>query len=277
MKKILFSIFIWSFMCINVYANNHNVQAKYEKNYNVDLTTINITKGSKILNLDEYTLEFSTELTDIDIVLIKVGKEENNYIQQFTKIDNNYYLGFFKNNKKIDNSDIIIRIKNNNKILNIYDNLGNVINCSNEKIRLNNNNYFINIVDKVENNNIEYKTLNVDSLVNELEKIDDKSTISIYNYQNDLINNNAPLGTGYTIYINNTGTINQYKIIVKGDTTGDAKINLNDITRLYHYYKKIEKMDEPFVLAGDVANNNIINLNDITKIYHFYKNIISTL
>jgi len=91
------------------------------------------------------------------------------------------------------------------------------------------------------------------------------------------MDNNKPLGTGYKVLINNAGVIKEYKIVVKGDTTGDAKINLNDITRLYHYYKKIEQMDEPFILAGDVANNGIINLNDITKIYHFYKKIISHL
>ena len=277
MKKILFIIFIWLFMCVDVSADTHNVQAKYEKNYNVDLNTINITNESKILNFDKYTIEFSTQATDVDIVVIKVENQENNYVKQITKNDNNYYLGFFKDNKKLEDSNITIQIKNNNKILNVYDNLGNIINNSNEKIKLNKNNYFITIDDKVENNKIKYKKIDINSFVNKLENVDDKTTISIYNYQNILMDNKNPLGTGYTVFINNTGIIQEYKVIVKGDTTGDAKINLNDITRLYHYYKKIEKMDELFILAGDVANNDIINLNDITKIYHFYKNIISTL
>ena len=63
----------------------------------------------------------------------------------------------------------------------------------------------------------------------------------------------------YLNAIENKDEIVEHQIVVKGDTTGDANINLNDITRLYHYYKKIEQMDEPFILAGDVANNDIIN------------------
>ena len=36
-------------------------------------------------------------------------------------------------------------------------------------------------------------------------------------------------------------------------------------------------MTDAYVLAGDVATNNVINLNDITKIYHYHKKFISDL
>lgn len=281
MKKILFIIFICIFMCNYVSADTHDVQAKYEKEYNVELFTVKLDNNTKTLNIDEYTLEFTTSLKDIEVVVIKPESEENNYIKEFTKNNNNYYLGFFKDDKKISNSDVNVKIKNNNKILNIYDNLGNLIKSSDETINLNSNNYFITITDNknIEDENIkdEYKITDINKIASELEEIGNKATITVYNNKNIEVENNAPLGTGYRVLVNESGIIKGYKIVVKGDITGDARINLNDITRLYHYYKKIEQMDKPFILAGDVAKNDIINLNDITKIYHYYKKLISQL
>ena len=281
MKKILFIIFICIFMCNYVSADTHDVQAKYEKEYNVELFTVKLDNNTKTLNIDEYTLEFTTSLKDIEVVVIKPESEENNYIKEITKNNNNYYLGFFKDDKKISNSDVNVKIKNNNKILNIYDNLGNLIKSSDETINLNSNNYFITITDNknIEDENIkdEYKITDINKIASELEEIGDKATITVYNNKNIEVENNAPLGTGYRVLVNESGIIKGYKIVVKGDITGDARINLNDITRLYHYYKKIEQMNEPFILAGDVAKNDIINLNDITKIYHYYKKLISQL
>ena len=135
------------------------------------------------------------------------------------------------------------------------------------------------VTNKIENEDSNYQIINIDSFVEDLKEIEinSNSTVKIYNYKNALIDKTQKLGTGYRVVINNSGNIKEHKIIARGDTTGDAKINLNDITRLYHYYKKIEQMDNIFVLAGDVANNNVINLNDITKLYHYYKGIIQGL
>lgn len=277
MKKILFVVLILIVMCNTVYSESHDVQAKYDKNYNVELNTITLNNNTKTLTINDYSFEFSTELNDIEIVVIKVENEANDYVKTFTKNDNNYYLGFFKDNKKISTSDIKIKIKNNDKVLNIYDNSGKIIDSSNQKISLNGNNYFMSINEKIEHEE-EYKIVDINSIAKELEELEDNNyEISLYNSKNNLVNNDSPLGTGYKVIANKLGEEKEFKIVVKGDTTGDAKINLNDITRLYHYYKKIENMDEPFVLAGDVANNDIINLNDITKIYHYYKKIIPNL
>lgn len=279
MKKILFTLFIYSFLCIYVYAETHDVQAKYEKTYNVNLVTTTINKESKIVRIDNHSLELSTTLKNIDVVIIKVEGKENDYVKSITNNDNNYYIGFFNNGKKISNSGINIDIQNNDKVLNIYDNAGNIIDTSNDNITLDKNNYFMTITNKIENENSNYIIVDIDSFVEDIENIElnNNSNIKIYNQKNELIDNTKKLGTGYQVIINNLGNINKYSIIVKGDITGDAKINLNDITRLYHYYKKIEQMNDVFVLAGDVAKNDIINLNDITKLYHYYKGLIQKL
>ena len=239
MKKILFVVLILIVMCNTVYSESYDVQAKYDKNYNVELNTITLNNNTKTLTINDYSFEFSTELNDIEIVVIKVENEANDYVKTFTKNDNNYYLGFFKDNKKISTSDIKIKIKNNDKVLNIYDNSGKIIDSSNQKISLNGNNYFMSINEKIEHEE-EYKIVDINSIAKELEELEDNNyEIFLYNSKNNLVNNDSPLGTGYKIIANKFGEEKEFKIVVKGDTTGDAKINLNDITRLYHYYKTI--------------------------------------
>lgn len=279
MKKILFIIFLSTITFNYAYADTHDVKAKYEKIYNVELSNITLNDDTQEMTLGESLLEFSTTQKHIKVVVIKVENEENNYVKSFTNNNENYYIGFYKEEKKLTTSNIKIKIKNANNVLSIFDNNGNIVEVSDETIYLNNNNYFMTITNKIENNNENYRIIDVNSFLEDLENIElnNNSTVNIYNYKNILMDNNKPLGTGSKVIINNSEIIKEYKIVVKGDTTGDAKINLNDITRLYHYYKKIEQMDEPFVIAGDVAKNDIINLNDITKIYHFYKNIIPKL
>lgn len=265
-------------MCINVYADTHDVQAKYEKNYNVDLFTTTISNESKNITVDDYSLTLSTPLRNIEVVIIKVAGEANDYVKNITTTNDNYYIGFYQNGKKITETSINIDIQNNNKVLNIYDSDGKIIDTSKDSINLKKNNYFMTISNTIETENNNYQLIEIDSFFEDLElEINSNSNIKIYNSKNILIDKTQKLGTGYRVVINNSGNTDEYKIIAKGDITGDAKINLNDITRLYHYYKKIEQMDDVFILAGDVAKNDVINLNDITKLYHYYKGIISNL
>ena len=279
MRKIIFILFAYLFICNNVLAKTHDVQAKYETSYNVNLVTTTINKGTKNIKLDDYSLTISTTLNNINIVIIKVEGKENEYVKSITKNNENYYVAFYQNGKKINESNVDIDIQNSNKVLNIYDNEGNIIDTSNNSINLRKNNYFMTISNIIDNEDNNYKIIDVNSFIEDLKdiEINSNSNIQIYNYKNISIEKTQQLGTGYRVIVNNLGNISEYKIIVKGDITGDAKINLNDITRLYHYYKNIEQMDNIFVLAGDVANNNVINLNDITKIYHYYKGIIQSL
>ena len=111
MKKILFILFIWSFMCMNVNASTHDVEAKYETKYNVNLTTATISKETKNIKLDNYTIALSTNLRDIDIVIIKVEGDANNYVKTITDNNDNYYIGLYQNGKKITESNLDITIK----------------------------------------------------------------------------------------------------------------------------------------------------------------------
>lgn len=276
MKKVIFFTLLCFCMVVNVYAESHDVSAKYDVSYDDGVIVLNLNNNKKTIDIDNYLVEFSSS-EKIDVVIIKMENDEEDYAREFSGLDNNYFVMFYKNGSKVSKSNINLDIKTSGKSLSVYDNYGNILNISND-IVLNKNNYIITFVDTPKETN-GYVTVDIDSLVKDLENIgvNSNSSVLIYNNKNELINNENKLGTGYKVVIKNSNVVNEYTVVVKGDTTGDANINLNDITRLYHYYKKIEKMEEYFVLAGDVAKNDIINLNDITKIYHYYKKIISDL
>ena len=281
MKKIYYLFIVFIIFCsCTVYAEKHDVQAKYETTYNVPVFKgVLQNKHSSIEVDNKYVLKFSSTVNDIEIIIIKMDNDANNYAKTITNSDENYFLLFFKNGNKLINNEIEVEISDKNKVLNIYSNDGNVIDKSNETIELSSNNYIIGFSNYEEINDGRYIISNANSTISDIDElnISSSSIVEVYNYKNQKINQNAKLGTGYRVVITNDLDIKEYVIVSKGDITGDAKVNLNDVTRLYHYYKGIENMDEIFILAGDVTPNKIINLNDITKIYHYYKKIISNL
>lgn len=281
MEKKLFLIAILCLCLINckVNAQSKDIEAKYETSYNVELVSVHLNNNSKYFVIDNYEFEVSTTTNNIEIVVIKASGDANNYAKKFSGSNDNYYLIIYQNGEKINTSNVSIKINSTSKVLNVYKNNGKLLEKSNEKISLTANDYFFavtDIIDIGENNYIITDNGNRVDNVDDIE-ISDDSVIEIYNSKDIKVDNTSVLGTNYKVIITTETEVKKYVIIVKGDTTGDGKINLNDITRLYHYYKGIELMNECYVLAGDVASNQIINLNDVTKLYHYYKNIITSL
>jgi len=262
-------------MSIDVNAESHEVKAKYETSYNVELYKFFLNNNTVEIELDGNTFEFSTSLKNIEVIIIKTENDANNYAKTFTLNDINYYVAFYKNNKKITGGEISVNLLDSESLISIYDKEGQEISKDTSLVKLDSNDYYMTIIKK----DINYIVTDINTLVMDLEEIEQQgvASVEIYNFKGKKVANSETLGTGYKVVITNNGNVTEYTVIVKGDTNGDAKINLNDVTRLYHYYKKIEKMDIVFVKAGDIAGREEINLNDITKLYHFYRGIISEL
>lgn len=263
----------------NVFAESKDIEAKYETSYNVDLVKVNLNKNSDSVSIDGYEFEFSTSMKNLEIVIIKNSDKAKEYVENISSSKESYSLIFYQDGKKISSSDVDVLIKSKAKILMVYKNDGKLINKSNEKINLNNNNYFLVVTDVIDVDDNNYIVTDDGNEVTSVDDIDisDDSIVEVYNSKGVKIDNDSNLGTNYKVVVKNGDDVVTYVVVVKGDTTGDAKVNLNDITRLYHNYKGIEKMDDVYVLAGDVAKNNIVNLNDVTKLYHYYKKIIPEL
>ena len=281
MKRKLFLVFILVLCFIGsiVFAESKDIEAKYEVNYNVNLVKVQLNNNSKNISFDDYSFEVSTSMNDIEVVIIKTTEEAIDYVEGFSSSDESYYLIINQNEKKIESSDINIKINSSNKVLSVYKNTGKLLDKSNENINLTNNDYFLVITDKIDIDNNDYViTSDGNKVINVVDiEVNDDSKVEVYNSKDVKVDNKSILGTNYKVVVKNENDTTTYVVIVKGDTTGDAKINLNDITRLYHNYKGIEDMENPYILAGDVASNDIINLNDVTKLYHYYKNIITEL
>lgn len=281
MKKNIILILVLCLYLFNCYvlAESKDIEAKFDTSYNVNLVKVNLNNNSKLVFVDGYELEISTSMEDVEIIIIKNDDEAKKYVEGFSSSDENYSLIFYQDGKKVVLSDVNIKINNTSKVLNIYSNNGKLVNKSNEKINLNSNDYFFVISEKIDINEDDYIITDDGNEVDSIDDIDinDDSDIKVYNSNNIEIDNSSILGTNYKVVVTTDGDVVTFVIVVKGDTTGDAKVNLNDITRLYHNYKGIENMDDVFVIAGDVAKNDIINLNDVTKLYHYYKKIIPSL
>lgn len=277
--KINFILLAMIFIMPIVHAENKDIEAKYNIIYNVELITSIFNNETKNLEIDNYEFEISTTMSDVEVIIIKADGNANDYAKRFTDSETNYYLTFYKNDEKISTSNINIKINNKSKVLNIYNNNGKILEKSDDKINLTGNDYFLVITDKL---NIEESNYIITTEGKSIENISDlnitdTNNVKVYNSKNIEVSSDVNLGTNYKVVVTEDGKEKTYTIIVKGDTTGDAQINLNDVTRLYHYYKGIEDMEESYILAGDTSKNEIINLNDVTKLYHYYKKIIDSL
>ena len=282
MKKKVLSIILFICLCFvncNVSATSKDVQAKYNQSYNVDLVTKIINNNKVLLEMDDLSIELSSTDSNIKAVLIKANDDANDYANTFTTSSDNYYLVFYKDNQKLKTTNIDIQIKTADKVLNVYNNSGKLLEKTNEKITLTGNDYFIVMTDFIQIEKDNYKIIDVNEKVENLEdvEINSNTTVEVYNSKDIKIRNTEKLGTNYKVVVTNNGIKTVYTIVARGDTTGDARVSLNDVTRLYHHYKGIESMEEVYILAGDVAENDIINLRDVTKLYHFYKKIIPSL
>lgn len=75
-------------------------------------------------------------------------------------------------------------------------------------------------------------------------------------------------------------TIKTYKCIVRGDTSGDGKINYLDYVNVYNHIKKVKHpelgkklLTNEFAIAADMSGDNKINYLDYVKIYNKIKEL----
>ena len=140
MKKIIFFALILLCMGFDVYADSHDVQAKYEIVYSDEVYKINLKNNEKRIKIDDYSIVFSSSDT-IDVVIIKMENSEKTYAKSFTNIENNYFIMFYKNGTKVRKPNVNMEIESTNKAISIYDNKGNILKIATKAINLNSNNY----------------------------------------------------------------------------------------------------------------------------------------
>ena len=71
--------------------------------------------------------------------------------------------------------------------------------------------------------------------------------------------------------------VSEYIVTIKGDITGDGKISVVDVGKLYQYFRGKITMEECFIKAGNIIDDNQIKITDVGKLYQFVKGKISSL
>lgn len=278
MKKIVpvMILFIMVFMISpKVYAHSKDIEVKVEKSTNVTLKKGIINDNSISLTIDDYNFKISSSLNNLEVIIIKVQNEAYEYINSKTNSNQNYYICFYQDNKKISNPKAKIKINNTGKILNVFSNEGLLLYKDSKSISLNKNDYFITITDKVNLASEKFLLVKENTLLDEITSIliNDGITVEIYDSKNKKTDIKSVLGTDYRIIVRNGDEIKEYIIITDGDVTGDAEVDFFDVTKLYHYTRGMIDLKETYETAGDFARNGTIDFIDVTKLYHYTKGI----
>lgn len=130
------------------------------------------------------------------------------------------------------------------------------------------------------------KTLEIDKTNNILYRINPKDNYASLSQGfknntnitlNDNVASNTVIKTGDKIHVTLDGTETILTVSVLGDVTGDGKIELNDIGKLYRYYQKKLTMNAEAIYAGDINGDGEIEINDVGKLYRYYHGSIDDL
>lgn len=115
-------------------------------------------------------------------------------------------------------------------------------------------------------NNTITKINNKTTVDNMLDKIN-SGTGDIKVYKNTTqISNTSNIGTGYKIKITLPNETREYTTSVKGDTTGDGNVNVNDIVDVANTIVGKKSLSGVYYTAGNCKEDNSINVSDIVEI-----------
>lgn len=71
----------------------------------------------------------------------------------------------------------------------------------------------------------------------------------------------------YTVTVADTEVTLDAKIHLIGDVTGDGRVNVGDVSRIYAYAKKNGTLDEYELLCADVTGDGRVNVGDTSRVY----------
>ena len=107
---------------------------------------------------------------------------------------------------------------------------------------------------------------------NMLDKITTTGDIIITDADGSGVDTNGYVGTGYKINIKLSTNEYNYTAIVLGDTNGDGKITVADVSKSFQYYRNKKDMGGiVYNIAGDVVVDNNVGLNDVAKLFQYLR------
>lgn len=71
----------------------------------------------------------------------------------------------------------------------------------------------------------------------------------------------------YTVTVGSTSILQDVKLCLLGDVTGDGRINTADTSKLYAHVKGTVLLEDYAFACGDVSGDGRINVADTSKVY----------
>ena len=94
------------------------------------------------------------------------------------------------------------------------------------------------------------------SVKNMRAKISTEFTLDIYNYKEELINENARIGTGSKlVFRDDDNIVSEYNVILYGDANGDGKINSIDLLTIQRHILKLQMLKGPFLKGANTLKD----------------------
>ena len=113
MKKILLMICLFLSFCFpcNAEVKSGSVEAKYEYTKDSKFYKTELKDGKANMLLEDYKINFTSKEDNLDIIIIPVDKEENDWLKDLLngkEVDNLYYINAYNKDGKSDYKGIYI-------------------------------------------------------------------------------------------------------------------------------------------------------------------------
>ncbi len=112
----------------------------------------------------------------------------------------------------------------------------------------------------------------VENLKSKLEAVGGSGAATVQDQNGNPVTNGT-IATGYKVVVANQNAQETLTIVVKGDTSGDGKINALDLLQVQKNILGTYSLTEAYALAGDTSGDGKINALDLLQVQ---KNILGT-
>lgn len=120
--------------------------------------------------------------------------------------------------------------------------------------------------------------ITVANLLSKVEKLNNETSIVIYDSMEREKELNSVLSTGDKLIVYNRDIkVDEYTVSILGDINGDGKTSVSDVSKLFQYYRQKITMEDIYIISGDVTDDSEIKLSDIAKLFQYVREKISSL
>ena len=97
--------------------------------------------------------------------------------------------------------------------------------------------------------------------------------IIIRNANGDVISDTSAVGTGYVVQlVADDEIIDETTVVVKGDISGDGKINVLDMVQLFNFVQGTSTIEGAYKEAAYISNDATINVLDLVTLFNVVQN-----